>query len=858
MGEKPQGRILLVMGLLLASLFVGLASADVSDVHLEAAFDKSATQPWVDPMHPLEITPSLVNQGDAVTLPNNPACEFVINVFNATGIKVVDGGEACPLREQGLDLLATETYTVESPLTWTMKDADGMWLVSGQYTVEVMHLGTGLSTSSTVVAQTPVELPSALTYSVDWVQRSDAEQGAWVGLVSLHNPTNQALDLSEVAPCRFERTIGDTVSLGSSCIGPQPTLMPGEVVQVDELTLSPTSSTSVQLALPGGEVVHERLIEPLGDGENTLDATLSMTLNFDEERPFGYGDVLVAQLDLVSRSTEEQDLTFTSSCRSEMWVIDDVGEVVFDSRRAKTCQPIELETSLSPSQPLSLTLPQWNFFDQNGCSVAPGTYTVVAEVPEFHLSVIETVAYRNPDSNGCDGLTDIRLTVDSRWLDNDTLQLTNTVTNLGPEVYLRMTQPCSFILDFHDTEGTSVQRFVYFCGVYDGRKVLMPQGGEGSVFATFEIELVQNGAPIVPEGIYQLELTLLASTTITSSVSVVWPQDFTQSPAEEEDTSSDEMDVFELTGTWTGLLTEQGTCYVLEMDETIHLLSHARTLAAWTPSGTTEGVYRAVEASPSPACASFSAPSVEVIEVVMERSTPEPVIEEPPVEVQQDEVSQTAPVPVASVVTVVVTTSLLSLLVAVVATNEAFRLPTTLAGLWLLGLVGKTHETADGRYQRGRLMGYLIANPGCHFRALMNALEMSNGQITHHLRILEAEENVWRKNDGRLVRYYPLTNQLNPSTNEEDLPVPPLSPDPNSLQGKILSLLDQDGDLGQFPTQAELAKRLEKSQQLVSHHLRTLQKYGLVERRKMGLMNRYKLTREAIFLLETSDDFGSN
>ena len=152
-------------------------------------------------------------------------------------------------------------------------------------------------------------------------------------------------------------------------------------------------------------------------------------------------------------------------------------------------------------------------------------------------------------------------------------------------------------------------------------------------------------------------------------------------------------------------------------------------------------------------------------------------------------------------------------------------------------------------------MGYLTANPGCHFRALMSALDMSNGQITHHLRILETEEHVWRKNDGRLVRFYPLTNQLHPGTKEEDLPVPPLSPDPNSLQGKILNLLDQDGGLGQFPTQAELAKRLEKSQQLISHHLRTLQKFGLVERRKMGVKNRYKLTREAIFLLETSGDF---
>ena len=67
--------------------------------------------------------------------------------------------------------------------------------------------------------------------------------------------------------------------------------------------------------------------------------------------------------------------------------------------------------------------------------------------------------------------------------------------------------------------------------------------------------------------------------------------------------------------------------------------------------------------------------------------------------------------------------------------------------------------------------------------------------------------------------------------------------------------MDADGPMGEFPTQAELAKRLEKSQQLVSHHLRTLQKFGLVEKRKMGIKNRYKLTREAIFLLETNDDF---
>ena len=35
----------------------------------------------------------------------NPSCLLYINVYNATGVQVVDGAEACPVREQGLDVL---------------------------------------------------------------------------------------------------------------------------------------------------------------------------------------------------------------------------------------------------------------------------------------------------------------------------------------------------------------------------------------------------------------------------------------------------------------------------------------------------------------------------------------------------------------------------------------------------------------------------------------------------------------------------------------------------------------------------------------------------------------------------------
>lgn len=97
------------------------------------------------------------------------------------------------------------------------------------------------------------------------------------------------------------------------------------------------------------------------------------------------------------------------------------------------------------------------------------------------------------------------------------------------------------------------------------------------------------------------------------------------------------------------------------------------------------------------------------------------------------------------------------------------------------------------------------------------------------------------------MRFYPAT--ISADTPVEDLPIPALTPDANSLQGKILRLLDNDGQMGTYPTQRDLADRLERSQQLISHHLRTLHKYGLVEKSRSGMKNRYKLTKEAVFLL---------
>ena len=845
MGEKPAGRMLVLVGLLLASLFIGMASAESGELTLEVSEDTPPETAWYSPQHPLILTPTLVNNGPDASLTVNPVCPFVYNVYNATNTVVVSGLDACPVREQGMDVFAGERVAFD-PVEWSMKDDAGQWLESGAYTVELLH-SSGLSSVREVLIQTPVSIPEALTYSVSTTQRANAE-GPVVYMVSLHNPTASSIDVSSQPACLLEAQLGSKSHLGSNCFADVKVLMPGEVILVDQFVA--LQSDAVALSTPGNDFTYTTS-PTVSEVQPTSPVEMAMQVSGNQLPKFGPEDQLLSEVLLSSADGTSTVVEFTSSCKAEMWIVDDLGNTVFDSRAGKTCTEIDLELALT-GEPERLTLPQWNFFLNDGCRAEPGTYTVITEVPEHGLVASQHIEYQSVEADPCAEASTAALEATISWPEDALMNIAATMSS-DTDQYLRMAQPCTFEVAFLNSDDELVHVFQTLCDAYDGRKILLPSTQERLQFDTLDVSMVQQGEALLPDGQYTLQLTVLSTAPATATLPFSWPQDFNE-VVEEEPEESSVSQRFELLGTWAEISTEQGTCYVMDDGEATHLLSNAKTLPAWSPNAQTQGLYVVVFADPSPACAGFIAPSVEVVEVRMEEALAaeeEPVVAAPIAE----ETPLVQSSPAVAVVSVVVTASILSLLVVAATTNEALRLPATVAGLWFLGLLGKTHETTDGRYQRGRLMGYLTANPGCHFRALMSALEMSNGQITHHLRILEAEEHVWRKNDGRLVRFYPLTNQLNPSTKEADLPVPPLSPDPNSLQGKILNLLDEDGGMGQFPTQAELAKRLEKSQQLISHHLRTLQKFGLVERRKMGVKNRYKLTREAIFLLETSADF---
>ena len=157
--------------------------------------------------------------------------------------------------------------------------------------------------------------------------------------------------------------------------------------------------------------------------------------------------------------------------------------------------------------------------------------------------------------------------------------------------------------------------------------------------------------------------------------------------------------------------------------------------------------------------------------------------------------------------------------------------------------------TLAGSYQRGRLEGFLTAHPGCHLSGIIRALEMGNHQAVHHLRVLENEDRVWCRRDGRLLRYY--TSAVDRAAELSNLPRPV---DANQLSDVALMVLRSIAEQEEghpSPTQRELASRLETSQQLVSHHLKRLESQWLISRKRRGLRTNRELTDEGMRLWAT-------
>ena len=157
-------------------------------------------------------------------------------------------------------------------------------------------------------------------------------------------------------------------------------------------------------------------------------------------------------------------------------------------------------------------------------------------------------------------------------------------------------------------------------------------------------------------------------------------------------------------------------------------------------------------------------------------------------------------------------------------------------------LLARMKGNREDLLTRGRLLGYLEANPGIHFSALRDGLGLANGVTAYHLHTLESIGQVISWRDGKLRRY-----AVSSLTQEE------VSRIKNPIIGTrlaILEVLSGSGNIGM--SGRELQKKLEISRQLLSHHLMELRNGDYVEATSDARRPKWRLSGSGMDVLVSS------
>jgi uncharacterized membrane protein/DNA-binding MarR family transcriptional regulator len=134
----------------------------------------------------------------------------------------------------------------------------------------------------------------------------------------------------------------------------------------------------------------------------------------------------------------------------------------------------------------------------------------------------------------------------------------------------------------------------------------------------------------------------------------------------------------------------------------------------------------------------------------------------------------------------------------------------------------RREEVLD-QYTRGKIHGYIIANPGEHYNSLKAQLKLKNGTLAYHLRVLEREGYVKSARDGPFKRFYP-----------QEAAVPRHKSEFSSIQEIVLENIRAHPGI----TQNDVARKMGVSSQVVNYHIRNLVTAGRIRLQREGRTTR--------------------
>ena len=848
--------------LLIMMVLAPLAAAEPAEngLELKVQIDVPENGLYFSDSSDLEVTLRVKNHADnAKELTYNPACPFDLALTNGAWEFDIDEERICPSQSRAM-MIQPGQERILSTWSWDWGDAP-----SGEIELTFTQSEAELQTTDSIVLHRTVVMPDNLQLQAvlsETIGEQNGHTSAMPALIhlSLANSGTETIELPFDENCRVQTDVVTDVPCGSGSITASENIELGWVEW--DFTDAADGDYTIPFALTGVDGAATSVDTMYTRTPTSPISELTPVISIESD------DVFTWRFTLVNTADTPAKLQYDDSCIVEMHVISPNGEIVYDTRGNRDCPPSGLEQKIAPSATHTLSSDSWDYMDSNGCEIGDGMHLLVLSQPDHALVATQPFMHTNSGEDPNCGMVDqdessIRFTVDNlAVLAADSLEervsFDVSIQNIGLDAF-SLYWPTDCTLELHLTlVGKSTERiWAENCDGIAGLDTTI-ESQSGYTWPTIEVPFVENGMEL-EHGTWQLAIRTTSLPTFTTLVAHTYDgvhaseavEDSVDDVTEEviEELPEEVVEDTILAGQWNYVTTPNHGCWLLtdSIGFEHSFIAHMQD-GGWSPTPGLSGTYLIESGEAAGDCSVWS--GIVILQTLDETETaPEviaPVAPTSPPPTTLDQIVEYVPASVAVAATA--SLSLMSLLY--LGNPEWIRIPALQVGVGIIGMVRRNGEH-DGEYQRGRIMGYLTANPGVHFRALLGALEMSNGQLTHHLKHLQGDERIWRRKDGRLVRFYPASIQS--SLDEDDLPVPLLTPDSNSLQGQILRLLDAtENDIVNL-SQKELAIRLEASQQLISHHLRTLEKFGLVEREKVGMRYRYQLTREAIFLVNSND-----
>jgi DNA-binding MarR family transcriptional regulator len=138
----------------------------------------------------------------------------------------------------------------------------------------------------------------------------------------------------------------------------------------------------------------------------------------------------------------------------------------------------------------------------------------------------------------------------------------------------------------------------------------------------------------------------------------------------------------------------------------------------------------------------------------------------------------------------------------------------------------KKEEILD-HYVRGKIHGYVLANPGDHYSSIRNALDLTNSSLAYHLGVLEKEELIKSKRDGMYKRFYPKGAKLPDDGDSRFSPI----------QERMIEVIRETPGI----CQKDIASVLGVSSSTVSYHMTRLIQRGLIASKRRGMRTVYHI-----------------